>query len=133
MEFTHKQIIQAVKAGDLGLVKQILDSSPMLLESADPDGARPLHFACWKGHTEIVQYLLDQGADITAQNAGNTHWGGTPLHVTAHANNRPAALLLIQKGADVQGVSANGRTPLQETGLHKANAVAKLLREHGAA
>ncbi|MCW3053309.1 MAG: ankyrin repeat protein [Chthonomonadales bacterium] len=133
MAFTHKDIIKAVKDGDLALVQQILESDPSLLESADPDGARPLHFACWKGHTEIVAYLLNQGADITAQNPGNTHWGGTPLHVTAHANNRPAALLLLQRGADVHSISANGRTPLQETELHKATAVAKLLREHGAA
>jgi len=128
----YKDIIKAVKVGDLELVKQILAADPTLLESADADGSRPLHFACWKGHTEIVEYLLDQGADITAQNAGNTHWGGTPLHVTAHANNRAEAFLLLQKGADVHCISANGRTPLQETGLHKATAVAKLLREHGA-
>lgn len=132
MAFTHKDIIKAVKNGDLTLVKQILESDPALLESQDPDGSRPLHYACWKGHTEIVAYLLGAGADITAQNAGNTHWGGTPLHATAHANNRPAALLLLQKGADASFVSANGRTPLQETGLHNATAVAKLLREHGA-
>src|SRR5258708_3836125 len=92
--FAHKDIIKAVKVGDLELVKQIIGSDPSLLESEEPDGTRPLHFACWKGHTEIVQYLLDQGADITAQNAGNTHWGGTPLHVTAHANNRAEALQL---------------------------------------
>jgi ankyrin repeat protein len=133
MAFVHKDIIKAVKIGNLALVKEILESEPSLLESEDPDGTRPLHFACWKGHTEIVEYLLDQGADITAQNPGNTHWGGTPLHVTAHANNRAEALLLLQKGADVQSVSVNGRTPLQETELHKATAVAKILREHGAA
>lgn len=132
MAFTHKDIIKAVKVGDLDLVKQILTEDPTLLESQDADGSRPLHYACWKGHTEIVQYLLDQGADITAQNTGNTHWGGTPLHVTAHANNRAAAVLLLQKGADIHTISANGRTPLQETGLHNATAVAKLLREHGA-
>jgi len=132
MAFTHKDIIKAVKAGDLEKVKEIIESAPSLLESQEPDGTRPLHFACWKGHNEVVEYLLNQGADITAQNPGNTHWGGTPLHVVAHANNRAAAVLLLKKGADVNIVSANGRTPLQETELHKATAVAKLLREHGA-
>ena len=42
------------------------------------------------------------------------------------------AELLIGRGADVRAVSCNGRTPLQETAIHNATAVARLLREKGA-
>jgi hypothetical protein len=35
------------------------------------------------------------------------------------------------EGADARAVSCNGRTPLQETAIHGATAVARLLRERG--
>src|SRR5262245_38043595 len=63
----------------------------------------------------------------------NAHWGGTPLHAAAHANQKAVAALLIARGADVGCRSGNGRTPLAETAFHKATAVARLLKEHGAA
>jgi ankyrin repeat protein len=75
--------------------------------------------------------LLDAGADVNAQNS-NGHYGGTPLHQAAHGNQKAVAEVLLARGADVNAVSPNGRTPLQETEFHKATAVAKLLRAHGA-
>lgn len=132
MAYTDRDIIKATKVGDIEKARLILDTDPTLINATDQEGTTPLHFACWKGYIELARLFLERGASLSVENEGNMHWGGTPLHAAAHANNRAAAALLIEKGADVNHVSKNGRTPLQETELHSATAVAKLLKEHGA-
>ncbi|PJF39448.1 MAG: hypothetical protein CUN54_08710, partial [Phototrophicales bacterium] len=73
--------------------------------------------------------LLQAGADVNACNH-NTHWGTTPLHAAAHGNQKQVAVLLLAQGADTTLVNLNGRTPLQETTIHNAKAVAKLITDH---
>jgi ankyrin repeat protein len=111
-----KEMIKAAKTGNAALVSELLAEDASLLHARDADGSTPLHCAAWKGHPEVVKVLLDHGADVTLENS-NTHWGGTLLHA---------------RGADVRFRSFNGRTPLRETTLHNATAVAKLLQQHGA-
>jgi ankyrin repeat protein len=126
-----KEMIQAVKRGDAALVDALLDADATLITARDKDGSTPLHCAAWKGYPEIVELLIKRGADIHLENQ-NDHWGGTPLHCAAHGNQKAVAELLIRAGADVNSRSFKGTTPLQETAAHKATAVARLLREHGA-
>ena len=126
-----KDMIKAAKNGDCASIDRLLNEDPALIGALDSDGSTPLHCASWKGHTEAVALLLSRGA-VVAQENQNTHWGGTALHAAAHGNNKAAAELLIQHGADVNGVSFKGTTPLQETVAHKATAVAKLLIANGA-
>jgi ankyrin repeat protein len=128
---TTKAIIRAAKNGDLATVKAILATDPSALNAVDKEGSTLLHCAAWKGHVELVRLLLDAGAPINATSQ-NSHYGTTPLHAAAHANNRAVAQMLIERGADLKAKNLSGRTPLGETALHKATAVANLLREHGA-
>ena len=78
-----------------------------------------------------VEALLKAGADVNAQNQ-NDHWGTTPLHAAAHANQTAIAQLLIDNGADINVRDMSGKTPLFHTTFHKAKAVAKLLEKCGA-
>jgi ankyrin repeat protein len=78
-----------------------------------------------------VAFLLIAGADVNAHNS-NEHWGTTPLHAAAHANQAAIAALLIKHGADLNAKDLNGHTPLHHTTFHKAKKVADLLRKHGA-
>ena len=67
----------------------------------------PLHFAIYKDNSEIVELLIDKGADVNAKAVG----GQTPLHV--NTIQLEVAELLIDKGADVNAKSDdNGDTPL---------------------
>jgi ankyrin repeat protein len=127
-----KEMIKAAKSGNAARVTALLAEDPALLHARDADGSTPLHCAAWKGHAEVVQVLLEHGADHSLEN-NNTHWGGTPLHAAAHGNQKAAAELLIAHGADIRRRSFNGRTPLEETAIHNATAVAKLLQQHGVA
>lgn len=126
-----KEIIKAVKTGNTARVRELLDADPALLRAQEADGTTLLHWAAWKGFPEVAAILLERGAEVRVQN-NNTHWGGTPLHTAAHGNQKAVAELLIAHGAEVSLRSQNGRTPLEETTIHKATAVAKLLKQYGA-
>ena len=123
----HKDIIRAVKKGDVATVQRVLKQDATALDARDSDGSTPLHCAAWKGHAEVVKTLLDAGADVNARNQ-NDHWGDTPLHAAAHGNQRAVAEILIARGANVRAKNPAGRTPLDETKVHNATAVAKLLQ-----
>ena len=123
----EKDLVKAVKTGMTDRVQEILAQDPSLIQFRDADGSTLLHYAAWKGHADVAAVLLDAGADVNAQD-NNGHYGGTPLHTAAHGNQQPGAELLIARGADVNVRSGNGRTPLEETAIHKATAVANLLR-----
>ncbi len=126
-----KEFIKASKKGDLESIKSLLKSDKALLGAQDTDGSTALHCATWKGHREVVAFLIKAGADIHAHNS-NDHWGTTPLHAAAHANQTAIAQMLIEAGADVNAKDMNGKTPLHHTTFHKATAAAKMLVQHDA-
>jgi len=126
-----KQIIKAAKKGNAPAVRKLLARDKSLVRARDKDGSTPLHCAAWNGHVDVAQILLQAGADINDHNR-NAHWGTTPLHAAAHGDQKQVAALLIAEGADIHATNLNGRTPLGETSVHNARAVAKLLIERGA-
>ena len=124
----EKSIIKAAKSGDLKSIQALLKSDKSLLSARDRDASTPLHCASWKGHVDVVVFLLDAGAAINDHNE-NGHWGTTPLHAAAHGNQKKVAEVLISRGANLKAKNPAGRTPMDETTVHNARAVAKLIEE----
>ena len=54
----------------------------------------PLHFACHAGQLDVVQYLLDKGAELDAQTAN----GGTPIMRAIESSRESVVSFLIGKG-----------------------------------
>ena len=129
MPESAREIIKAAKSGYAGRIKALLAKDKSLIGARDKDGSTPLHCAVWKGHQQVVEVLLEAGADANAQNE-NDHWGTTPLHAAAHANQASIAKLLIDYGADVNAMDREGRTPMFHTTFHKARAVVKVLEKY---
>lgn len=126
-----KEMLSAAKKGHAERIRELAAREAALLHHTDAEGATPLHHAAWKGHHEVVDALLELGANVN-HHSSNTHYGGTPLHAAAHGNQKAVAERLLQAGADLHAISCNGRTALEETAFHGAAAVAKLLKKHGA-
>jgi len=70
-------------------------------------GNTALHMACTKGQKHALFFLVDEGADIEAQNKK----GSTPLHllVTHRFNN--LVTWMVKQGADITVEDARGFTP----------------------
>ena len=69
-----------------------------------------MHRAAHKGYTGIAELLIDNGADVNAEN-GN---GKTPLHRAVNEGHKATVELLIANGADVNTKDEDGDTPLND-------------------
>ena len=63
-----QDIHEAVRGGDLNVVKALLDENPTFLELRSAENLTPLILASIEGHAEIASYLLDRHV---ARGAGN--------------------------------------------------------------
>lgn len=72
-------------------------SSAEAINSVDVDnGNRPLHIAAQNGHDAIVAYLVQNGAELDAQNGK----GNTALHMAIEYDYYTCAKLILDAGAD---------------------------------
>ncbi len=96
-------------SGCLDVVRTFFDRGGALLPSASPT-AMQLGFlwACQYGHDDVVEYLLDRGADLTA--AATT--GLTGLHWAVVGRQLSTVELLLARGADLEQANAYGGTAL---------------------
>jgi ankyrin repeat protein len=104
------EIHRAIEAGDITLVKQILQDTPNALTERDDNQFRelPIHFAATTGNVEIARLLLDAGADIDAGDSDNS----TALGVAAMRKHGEMVAFLIERGADVNRRDRKADCPL---------------------
>jgi ankyrin repeat protein/preprotein translocase subunit SecA len=98
------------------------------INERDSQGNTALHCATNLNKPDIVQWLLDHGADIAAIDADN--W--TPLHLAAVEGYAAIVKILLEHGADIEVIGTGGCTPLHMAGLLGHRAVVQLLLDHGA-
>jgi ankyrin repeat protein len=103
----------------------------LLAHRADPDavsrnpmGLRPLHSAAASASFEIVQLLVDHGADVSARQ----HGGWTPLHAAADRGHVAMVEFLLSHSADPSQASDDGKTALDLAVRKGHDAVAGRLR-----
>lgn len=79
----------------------------LVLEAKIPDTGLALINAANKGDSNVVEALLDSGADINARDEQNQ----TALHQAASKGHTPIVKLLLERGADVNAKNLFGQTP----------------------
>lgn len=103
----------AVKYGNIELLSTLLNHNADI-EAADVYGWRPLHVACYRGRTPMVQALIAKGADVHCPTqAWNDRddkptglylaqsWAGTPLHLAAMGAHLDIVRILLDLDVDV--------------------------------
>jgi ankyrin repeat protein len=118
-------LFQAIRNGDVAYLKAHLSKAE--LEARDRRGASPLMHAAAFGNLETVRLLLDAGADVNAHN----DFDATALLWSARDPDK--ARLLIERGANVNVQSRQGRTPLMIASLRRGgSAIVALMLAKGA-
>ncbi len=101
------EIRSAVKDGDVERVLHLIGDSKARLNQMTPFGTW-LHIAAKAGRLEVVQCLIDLGADVNAK--GGT-FGASPLNLAASYGQIETAHALLEAGAELD-VSEPERNPL---------------------
>jgi hypothetical protein len=150
-EMLAEDFRRAAYRGDLDTMQQIFKKSPAVLESrSDPDRVfhfpkrtaptpppfeelephrfTALHCAVYMFRTNVVIWLLAEGADVNARDLD----GVTPLHQAANLSNTTLVEILLGHSADIHARTLRNRTPLHWAAVGGDLSTIKLLLKHGA-
>ena len=129
---------EAIHAGDTARARALLGQDAALAHASDADGVALLMKAIYFGRAEIIDLLIERGAEVdifAAAALGKVERlraliqadpqlihayspdGWTALHLAAHFGQREAVEVLLAAGASVQARSQNG---MRNTPLHAA-------------
>ena len=139
-----QQLFEAIKAGRVDEVRELVKQNPSLKDARDPNGASAILVATYNMKPDIVNALLDAGAtldifeaavlgkvdriqEILMSNPARASEyapdGFTPVALAAFFGQPAAVRTLIAAGADVNAAAKNG---LKVAALHAAVAGGKL-------
>ena len=103
---SQSELISEVIGGDYNTVQSLIDKGVDInINVKDEDGWTPIMWAANCGHTDIVNLLIENGADINATNDD----GCTALMEAADENHIKTVQLLVDKGVDINAKANDGR------------------------
>lgn len=127
---------EACSNGDLKRVKELLAAGSNI-HSITALGKTALHLACEskKPSRELVNFLIDNGLDInghfkTPSTIEKFVW--TPLTIACVQKNTNIAILLMEKGANIEEKDAGGDTPLLKASFYGSIKIVEELLKRGA-
>jgi tankyrase len=123
-----QQLLEASKTGDLDVVKRVCSIQNVNCQDLDGRLSTPLHFAAGYNRVLVVEFLLQQGANVQAKDKG----GLVPLHNACSYGHYEVAELLVKHGANVNAADLWKFTPLHEAAAKGKYEICKLLLKHGA-
>lgn len=116
----------AAQRGNAEIVRILLD---LEVQVNDTLGAEALRSAAANGHFEVVELLLDRGADVRLVHHDDQV---TPLHVAAKMGNLDVVKLLLERGANINAQAKDGSMPLHRAAFSGYRDIVSLLLDSGA-
>eukprot|EP00095_Tigriopus_kingsejongensis_P010708 maker-scaffold179_size282488-snap-gene-1.25 protein:Tk10708 transcript:maker-scaffold179_size282488-snap-gene-1.25-mRNA-1 annotation:"ankyrin repeat and kh domain-containing protein 1" len=157
----HTPLMEAASAGHVGVAKILLKFGAGINTHSNEFKESALTLACYKGHLEMVRFLLDAGADqehktdemhtalMEASMDGHVEVAKllldhgaqvnmpadsfeSPLTLAACGGHVDLAMLLLERGANIEEVNDEGYTPLMEASREGHEEMVALLLSQGA-
>ncbi|KAF5307348.1 hypothetical protein FQR65_LT07065 [Abscondita terminalis] len=157
----HTPLMEAASAGHVELAKILLIHGAGINTHSNEFKESALTLACYKGHLDMVRFLLEAGADqehktdemhtalMEASMDGHvevarllldsgaqvnmpTDSFESPLTLAACGGHVDLAMLLIERGANIEEVNDEGYTPLMEAAREGHEEMVALLLSQGA-
>jgi ankyrin repeat protein len=127
---------QAVKCSHLVKAREKLSTgADANNEHEDYCSDRPLELAVMNDSTEMVELLLEFGADSNQQDRighwrGEAYGGDTALHEAVRCASAKMVKLLLAHGADPDITDAHGLTPMEFAVRRNCSHLAKIMEAH---
>jgi ankyrin repeat protein len=100
---------QCSAPGASRIVRALLERSSVRVNAAHGfKRCTAFHMAARRGNVDVIEALLDGGADIEARDSA----GDTPLRRAVNCNQVEAARMLLARGADTHSKGSRGLTPV---------------------
>jgi len=157
----HTPLMEAASAGHCGVAKILLEFGAGINTHSNEFKESALTLACYKGHLEMVRFLLEAGADqehktdemhtalMEASMDGHVEVARllldsgaqvnmpadsfeSPLTLAACGGHVELAMLLLERGANIEEVNDEGYTPLMEASREGHEEMVALLLSQGA-
>ncbi|CAL1545967.1 unnamed protein product [Lymnaea stagnalis] len=131
--FTNLQVklMDAIHNDDTEIVKDLL-----MVRRLNPNFnlqmVSPICRAAAKGNVEIMNLLLDAGADPNTPNSDDLLWERRPIHIAASKGHLCVLKLLVQRGASINQPDSDHRTPLHWVAMYGQSHMIKWMIEAGA-
>ena len=129
-------LMLSTKEGNIDMIIKLLSSFRVDVNfiSENDMNLSPLALAALKGHDEVIELLLDKGAEPNVALPG---WqaekeGCTALHIASHWGHKNVAKLLLQGGAEPNIADGVGATPLFDAATEGHKDLVQLLLYNGA-
>ncbi|KAL8592133.1 Poly [ADP-ribose] polymerase tankyrase-2 [Nucella lapillus] len=121
-------LLEAAKKGNLARVQKLASTENINCRDTQGRNSTPLHLAAGYNNVEVAEFLLENGADVNAQDKG----GLIPLHNASSYGHVDIAALLIKFNTCVNAQDRWGFTPLHEAAQKGRTQLCALLLAHGA-
>lgn len=115
-------VFELARTGTREQISKLYDKNTKIVNEINEAGYSPLILACYRGNTEVAQFLIENGANLNF----NTPMG-TPLMAAVVKGNTAIVNLLLDKNVDVEIKDNNGTTALIYASMFKNYEIAKLL------
>uniref|UniRef100_UPI00358F8F19 ankyrin repeat and SOCS box protein 7-like isoform X2 n=1 Tax=Myxine glutinosa TaxID=7769 RepID=UPI00358F8F19 len=132
----------AASRGSLACIRLLLQLGVDAKEQESKSGFSPLHYAAMNGGTAAARLLIEtvkgysprEGAELAMAELveARSFEGWTPLHVAAGCGHLSVQRLLLDLKAQVDGLTAQGVTPMVLAALRERPACVRALLEAGA-
>ena len=101
-------LIFAASSGHTETVRYLAGLKDVDLNHSGKYGVTALNCALQRGHADVVEVLIDAGADIETKD----DMGRSPLHWSCYSGALDVVKMLVEAGAGVRGIDSKGYTCL---------------------